>query len=314
MSTGLRDLRKINLSQEKRPELQFYQTQSDVSACVSGAAVVAMVNNCPLMADISAAYCRKVTDEVMREIASMGQNLTALDVCGTNITAEGICTVLNGCDKLTRLNVSQLRQGPFDMDKSYRKRTGLTWLSVANCANVGDKDVGIIANRYPNLTHCDLSGCDRVTKTGLARIATHMTRLTYFDASISHESIANDVIALIVRNNPNINTLKVGGRLSGLKALVVSALWPQNNTLTELDLSHCRRVADTGLVALTTCCPALTSLTLLNCSALTNVTLLALSEKCLELRSLVLIGCSKMSLKVIASLSLKLKKLRVLKH
>ncbi len=55
-----------------------------------------------------------------------------------------------------------------------------------------------------------------------------MTRLAYFDATIPHESFANKVIALIVRNNSNIHTLKVGGRLSGLKALVVSALWPQN--------------------------------------------------------------------------------------
>ena len=71
--------------------------------------------------------------------------------------------------------------------------------------------------------------------------------------------------------------------------------------LEDLDISHCVRITDEGLVAAATQFPGLRNLNCSHCCQLTEAGMLALSERCKRLESLFVLGCRALTKHAISS-------------
>ncbi|KAF0686422.1 Aste57867_21793 [Aphanomyces stellatus] len=196
-----------------------------------------------------------------------------------------------------------------------RSFSRLQSLSIAHCVNVTNQGLFALADRPHHsapLLKIDVSGCVKLTDSGLLVLLTHCPKLEYVHATHlpSLEGLTFYACLPQQRLLPSVLTHV---DLSHNKALHFSALPTLargcGRKLTHLTLTHTHGIDDDGLVALGRACPNLVSLVLSGCYAITDYGLVRLvqhvpvanendvefdatnTRRCTQLRTLDLTGC-----------------------
>ncbi|KAA8494767.1 F-box/LRR-repeat protein 2 [Porphyridium purpureum] len=143
------------------------------------------------------------------------------------------------------------------------RRERLSSLDLARCHSLSPRTVEFIARNFgANLEHLDLSHSTAVTdrEVPLLHHCVALRSLSLAYCRVTHKSIntlvhlnycmsiRNDTVAAIAMHLPQLVLLRVAdSSLRDSNALMLASMAP---SLQVLDFDHCRRLSDTGLLAL----------------------------------------------------------------
>ncbi|EGZ15871.1 hypothetical protein PHYSODRAFT_509241 [Phytophthora sojae] len=265
-----------------------------------------LASGCNALTHLDVSGCVALTDLSLRAISESMLQLRHLNIRHlSRVSDQGIRRLSMGCPELTYLDAEGLpllsdlhtssgnggggnevyRQGIAALAAGCSK---LRHLDLSNCAAISDGTLHCVATSSAELTTLVLSGCYRITTTGVKDVLAHCTKL----------------VSLNVAECDQLHVLRLRGtRVSDVTLKWLSRYSPQ---LRELDVSDCTGVTDMGLLALTgaTMAGTLRSLWLRNVADITETGVSWLAEKCTKLMLLDLTGCPKIrsfSIKALAS-------------
>lgn len=173
--------------------------------------------------------------------------------------------------------------GSLSISKMSLKQSGQTALSPV---------LGALSQRYPMLTHLDLSqsDSDNVVVEKIAHLFPHLTRLSLDGC----DAVSDLALVELGRRLPQLLALSLLGCRDvtdrGVQALVHLGC----TRLRELNLSWCF-ISDRGLIVLTQLGSSLTSLDISGCANVTDTGVRRLVRSCRRLSYLQLEGCRELS-------------------
>lgn len=122
--------------------------------------IIHLVQQCPLLENISLSWSAHITDTALIHIANMCQSLTHINISRCNeITDEGVM-------HLVTMRGSNMR-----------------YLNISHCTQLTDIAVHAIAHHCPNLINLEIHHLDNVTDLSLMQIAENCIYLTYINVS-----------------------------------------------------------------------------------------------------------------------------------
>lgn len=276
------------------------------------ARVVAITSRSPALEAVTLGFAVLGVDAVFRSLASPTMRAINLANCGTrSMSKAAVLTLVSACPRLAVFNPPARFAADLWLRDVMLCCPALLPDSLHAPRAKGDRFIGAVAARHPDLESLDLSRCPNVTEEGLATIATSLPKLTRLLLTFNY-------------------------RVTDEAAVKLAAGCP---LLEEFDVTGCA-VGDVGLAAIARGCPKLDISTLawgtktdaylrtvadarpetktLDLSgrfvAVTEAGLLAVGAACTDLESLSIAGSSRdtvsaASLDVIAANFEKLKRL-----
>jgi Leucine-rich repeat (LRR) protein len=245
--------------------------------------------------------CRKITDESIFAIAKSCPSLTSLDVEGTQITDNALVAFTS-----TRIRVLSISECKMITEKSLtaiaKSCPLLESLNISKCETITDDSLTAIAESCPllvsldvrhtqitdnalvalatarcreTITSLDLTGCNRITHTGLRQVVDSFTRLRHFNIRC-YKPLTDELDELC------IGLLNVEETQITDDALVAFT----STHIRVLSISECNMITDKSLTAITKSCPLLKSLDISSCEMITDDSLTAIAKSCSLLTSL----------------------------
>ncbi|XP_010666291.2 uncharacterized protein LOC104883458 isoform X1 [Beta vulgaris subsp. vulgaris] len=241
-------------------------------ACrISDGGLAALVSSAPALRSINLSQCSLLTDVGIDSIAnSLGSILQELylDDCDT---LDAMC-ILPTLKRLKYLEVLSLRGIVSVSDKFIRELISTSGqnmkeLVLANCVNLTDSSLKLIAEMCSQLHVLDLSCLGKLTDIGMA----HLTNgcRTIQELKLCRSPFSDDAIAAFIETS--------------------------GESLRELALNHIRKVGQNTTISLARRCRNLESLDLSWCRHLPDEALGLIADSCLSLKLLKLFGCTQVS-------------------
>jgi len=192
------------------------------------------------------------------------------------------------------------------------------WIDVAG-SSMRDSDLQELGTRWPSLTRLSLSGCAKITLTGLGAIGANCPGITALDLT-KCANVDDSALAIIGAGCPALTTLSLKscrqisdaglfclcGR--GLPLKHLDLYWCEQITdiglghiadgcpqLRTLLLSWCQKVTDAGIQQIALECPRLRVLSMAVCELITDESLIAVGASCAELRRLDVARCGNLT-------------------
>ncbi len=169
----------------------------------------------------------------------------------------------------------------------------LTNISLSGCYRITDSGLDTLARGCPQLSSLDLAQCKQITNIGLDALVRGCPKLSSLDLSQCKQITGSGITALL-KGCPNLANLNLWG-CDQIKDNELITLAQSRPNLSSLDLSWCTQITDIGLRALAEGCPNLSSLNLSHCAKITHGALHALAQGCPHLSSLDLSLCSRIT-------------------
>ncbi|XP_021714997.1 F-box/LRR-repeat protein 14-like [Chenopodium quinoa] len=252
--------------------LEALTTISLKGACrISDAGLAALVSSAPALRSMNLSQCSLLTDVGIESIAnSLGLILQELylDDCET-LDAMRILPKLR---QLKALEVLSLR-GVVSVSDKFIKNLfeengqNMKELVLANCVNLTDSSLKVIANTCPQLRVLDPSYLGKLSDIGMAYITNGCRSIQ--DLKLCRSPFSDDAIAAFLETS--------------------------RESLIELSLNNISKVGQNTTISLARRCKNLESLDLSWCRLLTNEALGLIADSCLSLRLLKLFGCTQVT-------------------
>jgi hypothetical protein len=207
--------------------------------------------------------CTKMNDNALPHLLQF-EHLESLDLTGcVHLTDNGMKILKNLKGKLTTLDLTFCHQVTDEGLKHLANLHHLENLNLQCCRHITCTGLQTIVNSCPKLKSLNLTGCDKVTLTGI--------------------SSSNGL--------PDLEKLNLMGcKLISDKCISVLLTW--TNKLTELVLAFSDHVTDEGVLAVIENCPNIQSLNLKRCVNITDECVKHIcSRLAMTLTSLNLTGC-----------------------
>jgi hypothetical protein len=120
----------------------------NVSGCfrLTDSSAISIANRCPNLEKLRVKNCFKLTSIGLEKVAQFCRNLQELSFSGVHLVEDSLIFALinyNGC-------ISPLP---------------LKWLDASSCPLLTDLFAGMVQTHFPQLSHCDLSGCRLVSSS-----------------------------------------------------------------------------------------------------------------------------------------------------
>lgn len=165
-------------------------TRIGVRSCyVTDRSIEALVKAAKHLKDLSLAWCKSLTDEAMKAIATYCPQAELLDIRGNEkITAEGFIHVI-------------------------RKAIKLKVLHLKRCINVNDAVLEVVAQNLPLLEKLNLRGCTRlgnITNQGLISVAENCSKLKSLDIAW-HDYVSDEAMIAFAENCPHLGAMDLSG-------------------------------------------------------------------------------------------------------
>ena len=222
----------------------------------------------------------QLTDVGLSRLFAGCSSLTSLDVESSHITDEvfGLLAAsagmkhlwLSGCYSLRGIDMATACRNIVTLDLSYTGITATALSSVGSRfitrlylahSNLTDASLRLIADKSPNLTELEVTGC-AVTNEGVCAVAARCPAI--------------EILALEECD------------ISDAAAQSICEGFP---VITDLDLSGCPKITDAGLLALAAGCKTIRFIHLAGCNEINNSGRLEKMSQLPELRTLNLGGC-----------------------
>lgn len=226
-----------------------------------------------------------ISEESIAAISAHCSNLTQLDLTACEVTDDALLTLEEGsCFELRRLTLSSCeRITNVGVSAALRGCTQLTQLTLPHTI-IADEDLVTIASHGTNLKVLNLSGCKRITDTGVRVIAQGCVRLALLIldwTNISDESlialatyakalegvcvyncarITDAGVLAIAKGCRGLAGLQLGSTDVSDEGLISLATWAK--LLKALYLANCQHITDSGVRAILQGCPHLIQLDL----------------------------------------------------
>uniref|UniRef100_A0A803M8M0 F-box/LRR-repeat protein 15-like leucin rich repeat domain-containing protein n=2 Tax=Chenopodium quinoa TaxID=63459 RepID=A0A803M8M0_CHEQI len=238
---------------------------------ISDAGLAALVSSAPALRSMNLSQCTLLTDVGIDSIAnSLGLILQELylDDCETLDAMR----ILPKLQQLKALEVLSLRGIVSVSDKFIKKLFGENGqntkeLVLANCVNLTDSSLKVIANTCSQLRVLDLSYLGKLSDVGMAYITNGCRSIQ--DLKLCRSPFSDDAIAAFLETS--------------------------GESLIDLSLNNISKVGQNTTISLARRCKNLESLDLSWCRLLTNEALGLIADSCLSLRLLKLFGCTQVT-------------------
>lgn len=296
-------------------------TALDFSACrrISDHGIVNLLAKTTRLNSLNLFYCNKVTDRGIRTVTHHCWDLEYLNI----------------------QDLYQVTDLPFFYDHEGDGRPAvdkymlhkLKTLNLADCKEVTDHGISEISKRCTMLEHLTLAGCSKLTDKGTTFLTVdHSTGnsrgqwLKFLDLTFCLKLTDSSVDVLVKRCRRQLQSVHFSGcvevsdeavqllarecnglqcvglahcRLISDKALECMA---DNLWIEELDLSHCQRITDRGIIAVARESPGLRAMNLSWCRKLTDACLIELIRNCKMLKRIDISNCDRFSAERVAEL------------
>ncbi|KAH9609981.1 hypothetical protein KSS87_007367 [Heliosperma pusillum] len=261
-------LRKAVLSKG----LPVLTTISLKGACrVSDAGLNVIVSAAPVLRSLNLSQCSLLTDVGIKTIAdSLGSIVHELylDDCDT----LNAMNILPSLQRLVQLEVLSLRGISSVSDKFIKSLLisngqNIKELVLANCVNLTDSSMKVIAETCSQLCVLDLSYLRKLTDIGMAHLANGCHGIQ--DLRLCRNAFSDDAIAAFFETS--------------------------GQSLKELSLNNVIKVGQNTTISLARRCKNLESLDLSWCRGLTDDALGLIADSCTSLRLLKIFGCTQIT-------------------
>ncbi|KAK9705576.1 hypothetical protein RND81_07G067500 [Saponaria officinalis] len=241
-------------------------------ACrISDAGLTAIVSAAPVLRSMNLSQCSLLTDVGIKTIADKLGSIVHelyLDDCDT----LDAMSILPSLKRLLRLEVLSLRGIGGVSDKFLKQLLtsnghNMKELVLANCVNVTNSSLKVIAEKCPQLCVLDLCYLRKLTDVGMAHLANGCSGIQ--DLRLCRNAFSDDAIAAF---------LEASGE-----------------SLKELSLNNITKVGQNTTISLAQRCKNLEMLDLSWCRSLTDDALGLIADSCMSLKLLKIFGCTQIT-------------------
>jgi hypothetical protein len=261
----------------------------------------------PAATSLNLKFCSKISSQSLQSTATL-RDLTDLNVegCGKMLDDKALLVVrscsklrrvvLDGCSRLTAAGIKPFVQSCKDLEL----------LSLNGVTAVNDQLLSLFADA--NISYLRLNSASSITDMGLTSLASKLAG-KLLELHLAYCAAVTDKgIEAIAQHCVNLTDLNVYG-IQNLTDKSLMALKRCAN-LQALDLSMCRSIRDSGMMALLKGGSKLRSLNLYDCSGITSQTINALADCCTNLRYLGAFGLDDLTANVARSFLKRAKRLQ----
>ncbi|EFJ31715.1 hypothetical protein SELMODRAFT_87311 [Selaginella moellendorffii] len=277
------------------------------------AGIVALARNCSALVELDLRCCNSLGDLELAAVCQLG-SLRKLDLTGcymisdaglgclaagckklqvvvlkgcVGISDAGLCFLASNCKELTTIDVSYTEITD-DGVRCLSNLPSLRVLNLAACSNVGDAG---LTRTSTSLLELDLSCCRSVTNVGISFLSKRSLQFLKlgFCSPVKKRSQITGQLLEAVGKLTQIQTLKLAGcEIAGDGLRFVGSCCLQ---LSDLSLSKCRGVTDSGMASIFHGCKNLRKLDLTCCLDLTEITAYNIARSSAGLVSLKIEAC-----------------------
>ncbi|KNA21656.1 hypothetical protein SOVF_041280 [Spinacia oleracea] len=240
---------------------------------ISDAGLAELVASAPALRSMNLSQCSLLTDVGLDSIAeSLGSILQELylDDCYT----LGAMSILPKLMRLKKLELLSLRGVATVSDKFIRKLIrengqNMKELVLANCINLTDSSLKVIADTCSQLRVLDISCLGKLTDIGMAYITNGCRNIQHL--KLCRSPFSDDAIAAFLETSgESLKELSLNN-ISKVGQNTTISLARRCKNLEFLDLSWCRLLTDEALGLIADSCWSLRLLKIFGCTQVTNI-------------------------------------------
>ena len=168
--------------------------------------------------------------------------------------------------------------------------TFLETLAVKDCS-ITDRGLLVIVEGCPQLRSFEIHSALHISIGGIMALSRGCKELREITLK-KMISMPDGCLSISAQGCPKLTSLAI--RDSDITDAAISYLAGDYHNLERLTIEHCKKISNTGLIAIASCCPGLQSITILSCPNISNEGLTAIALRCRHLKSVRLYG-SKIS-------------------
>ncbi|CAM8965842.1 unnamed protein product [Rhodiola kirilowii] len=283
-----------------------------------------LIRACGNLESIDVSHCLEFGDRECTALAlGGGLREVKMDKC-LNVTDVGLVKVAVGCPKIEQLSLKWcLEITDMGIDLLVRKCAGLksldiSYLQVTNeslrsisslqkledlgmvkCPFVDDAGLEFLGKGCPLLQTVNISRCKSISTSGLNSLIGGHNRLTQLVAGYGVHELSPTFLTLL-SNLKNLKSIRIDG--ARVCESYLQTICENGKSLTEVGLSKCKGVTDSGIIHLVSCCINLRIVDLTCCDNVTDAAVSAVANSCRNLTCLKLEACQLITLRSLQSI------------
>ncbi|XP_065853097.1 F-box/LRR-repeat protein 3 [Euphorbia lathyris] len=276
-----------------------------------------LIRACPSLERIDVSYCCWFRDREAAAIScAVGLKELTMDKC-LGVSDVGLAKIAVGCGRLEKLSLKwcmEISDLAIDLlckkclrikhlDLSYLKVTSESLRSIASlpklevlamvgCPLVDDVGFQFLENACPSLQEIDVARCDYLGSTGLLSLIKGHSGLRQIRAAYCFSGISPAFLDY-VKDLKNLTKIVING--ARVSDAIFHNISSYCRSLSEIGLSKCIGVTDTGIATLVSGCVNLKNLNLTCCYSITDAAISAIACSCKLLVCLKLEACNMLT-------------------
>lgn len=235
--------------------------------------VQSFITGCGNLLHLDLTCCQSISDSTLFVLAENCRFLETLllENC-LGITAAGLASVASGCPNLHTLDCTDCSLGDSDVE-GIAKIQNLQTLKLGFSVKVTNCGLAYLRANCGSLRHLDLYRCEQIGDEGITALLEGCHSLT--EVNLSYTSVTDEGL-LVLTHCRDIVNVELRGCL-GITSIGLTHIAGVLPHLTDLDLKHCYKVGDKGMLAIAENCKNLRQINLSFCPV-TNIGLDALTQ------------------------------------